>query len=62
MATTQKHSIQMIERVPRETVYPAKEVAHLVGTTPVARYSSWADHRSAIRRSADDARSVALAR
>lgn len=53
---------QTIERTPRQIVFPAKEAAPLVGGTPVARYASWADHRSAIRRSADDARSAALAR
>ncbi|WP_336342622.1 hypothetical protein [Halalkalicoccus ordinarius] len=53
---------QTIERSPRQIVYPAKEAAVMVGSTPVARYASWADHRSAIRRSADDARSAALAR
>lgn len=54
--------VQTIERSPRQIVYPAKEAAVMVGSTPVARYASWADHRSAIRRSADDARSAALAR
>lgn len=53
---------QTIERTPRQIVFPAREAATLVGSTPVARYASWADHRSAIRRSADDARSTALAR
>ena len=54
--------VQTIERSPRQAVRPASEAAALVGSTPVARYASWADHRSAIRRSAADARSVALAR
>lgn len=53
---------QSIERSPRQAVRPASEAAALVGSTPVARYASWPDHRSAIRRSADDARSAALAR
>lgn len=53
---------QTIERFPRQAVRSASEAAALVGTTPVSRYASWADHRSAIRRSADDARSAALAR
>lgn len=55
-------SVQTIERTPRQIVYPAEEAAVMVGSTPVARYASWADHRGAISRSADDARIVALAR
>lgn len=62
MANIQKQSSQMIGRAPRQTVYPASEAAALVGDTPVVRYASWADHRNAIRRSAEDARSAALAR
>jgi hypothetical protein len=63
MASIRKQtSSQMIERAPRQTVFSAREAAALVGGTPVARYASWADHRSAIRRSAEDARSAALAR
>lgn len=63
MATIpKKTSSQMKERAPRQTVFPASEAAALVGNTPAVRYASWADHRSAIRRSADDARSDALAR
>lgn len=63
MATNQNPTgSPMIESPSRETVVPASEAAALVGDTPVARYASWADHRSAIRRSAEDAHADALAR
>lgn len=55
-------SAKEIEHAPRQPVFPASEAAALVGATPVARYASWADHRSAIRQSVEDTRARALAR
>lgn len=43
-------------------VFPASEVAALVGNTPVARYATWDAHRREIHRAADEARAGALAR
>lgn len=63
MATIHAQTVPMSpEQIFRPTVFPASEAATLVGATPVARYASWADHRSEIRRWAEDAKAHALAR
>lgn len=41
---------------PRVPTLPTRDVAPLVGTTPVARYATWDDHRRAIRLAAEEAR------
>lgn len=46
---------------PRVPVFPANEVARLVGCTPIPKYATWDDHRREIGFAAEDAK-VRLAR